>query len=1292
MKKYLLLILLSATFFCFGQQREQLIVEWKPTEKFYIDSIPFFIPQFKIENLEFNSVDKTLTFRKRISIQAPVDESSLVITNVVYETIAKEELKDLSFAKLPSQLNAVINCTTGRGMQSAILSFSPIIKEGNTVRKVKSFTYSFSNAVSSKGNLTARSAIVNSVLSSGDWYRFYIEKSGVYRLSKSFLQQLGFDTNIDPRRIKIYGNGGRMIPLLNSIPYPMDLAENAIQVIGEEDGSFDGEDYVLFYAEGVDVWNDDSSTSVNLYDTKSYYYVTSQGANGKRIEVNTQPASAPDIAFTTFDDYQYYEVDKTNVGRLGRKWVGENFNIENNQSFDFSFPNLVTSTPVKIKVNAVSASFGNSSFKIKANAQEVNVMDFPALDPAVHVAGYEKVFEGSFALSSDNVSVQMEYDNGGVPSSSGYLDNISLVAKRNLKGYGKQFLFRNDAAKVNFGTGEYQLNNAAGISQVWDVTDIYNVSKIENPSLANFSFKATLGEVRNYMALDVTDFYTPPSQSGGRIANQDLKGTLFVNNPDGTKSLDYLIITPSSLRAQAEKLADFHRNYSQLKVKVVELPQIYQEFSSGKQDIGAIRNLIKYIYKCKEDPTNNITDYIQYVNLFGDASFDYKNRISGNTNVVPVFEGLFKVAPNSGATPINFSSYLTFMSDDFYALMDDDEGTMLTIKDLDIAVGRMLVNSPLQADEMVNKIIEYHDEKSYGRWRNRYVIISDDAENQTDATLQQNLDNLADDLYDAKPFINVKKIHSDSYMQVTAAGGERYPAAKADFISEFGSGALVFNYFGHGGEDGLAQERLLDKADAQNLKNQFRYPLFVTITCEFTRFDNPFRPTAGEYMFWNKAGGAVALVTTTREIGISTGENINEVLNSKLFSFGSNNYVSIAEALRLTKNMAAYGDRNVVFCIGDPALKLAIPKPKIRLTKINDVPVTQPTDTLKALSYIKMAGEVVDEFDNLQSNYNGDLAVQIFDKDLSRSTLGNDGTLNSSNQLLIMNFTTLGETVFRGNASVVNGQFEFGFIVPRDIRIPVGTGRVSFYAKKDQVLENQTGYDLTIKVGDINSNAVADNLPPRIQLWMNDKSFVSGGITNASPIFLARLEDENGINTASGIGHDIVAILDGDENNPYILNDYYETEPDNYTVGKIRYPFRNLAKGLHTLTLKVWDVYNNFATAEIQFIVMGDEEVSLSNVLNYPNPFVSYTEFWFSHNRPFETLDVQVQILTITGKVVKTINQSVTTEGFLSRDIKWDGKDDFGDRIGKGVYVYKLTVKSLLTNKTAEKIEKLVIL
>jgi len=293
-----------------------------------------------------------------------------------------------------------------------------------------------------------------------------------------------------------------------------------------------------------------------------------------------------------------------------------------------------------------------------------------------------------------------------------------------------------------------------------------------------------------------------------------------------------------------------------------------------------------------------------------------------------------------------------------------------------------------------------------------------------------------------------------------------------------------------------------------------------------------------------------------------------------------------------------------------------------------------------------------------------------------------------------MNFTTLGETVFRGNASVVNGQFEFSFVVPQDIRIPVGNGKISFYAKRDVPnLEDQTGYDKTIQIGGVDINAVSDTNPPKVRFYMNDEGFVSGGITNCSPILLAFLEDENGINTASGIGHDIVAILDGDETNPYILNEYYETENNDYTKGFVRFPFRNLASGLHTVLFKAWDVYNNLITAEIQFnAICSDEGLRIEKVLNYPNPFVSYTEFWFNHNMPFEELDVQVQILTISGRLVKTINQRVVTEGFLCREITWDGRDDFGDRIGKGVYVYKLTVRSVTTGKSEEKYEKLVIL
>lgn len=1293
MKKILLYIYVLFISNVVAQQTETITLNWNSKLEYDLGDFTVKIPQFQNEHFEYNVISKTIGFRKVIDVSNVLDNNALQITNVVYENLNANDLYDLDKSQITTSINARFETANARGIFKGFLSFNPIIKEGSGFKKVISFTYSLNNnSVSNKvdnRNAFSISAVTNSVLASGNWYKFYIEKSGVYKVSKSFLQSLGLNVNVDPRTIKIYGNGGRMLPLLNDTSYPLDLEENAIQFIGEEDGVFDASDYILFYAEGVDTWNSESLTSVNLFSDKAYYYVTTTGGSGKRILNAIEPTAVSNLQFTQFDDVLYYEKDLVNGGKVGRRWFGEQFNIDDSQTFDFSIPNLDTSVPVELKINTASKSFGNSSFNFNVNGANIGTVSFPQLVPFSGTEGFESALNTTFTATSSTISIRLNYDNGGVPSSNGYLDFIRLKTKRNLTGFGKQFMFFNDDQQNNIGVAQYNLTGANAISQVWDVTDIYNVSKYVNTSGANFSFKVNLGTARKYVAVDLSDVYAPSKETTSTVANQNIKGTIFKDVSGNFEDIDYLIFTPQFLVNQAEALANFHRTNSGMSVRVVALENLYHEFSSGKQDIAAIRNLIKYVYWNASSPDKRV----KYVNLFGDASYDYKDRVPNNNNIVPVFHG-FNPQASETNNASNFSLFSSFMSDDFFGMMDNGEGTMTTGFDgIDIAVGRMLVSSTSQAQEMVNKVIEYHDEKSYGRWRNNFVIYSDDADNSTDATLQFGLNNLADVLTSQKPFVNVKKIHTDAYVQQVAAGGERYPEAKADFLDAIELGALVFNYFGHGNEEALARERLFEKLDAQNLTNRYRYPLFVTITCEFTRFDDPNRLTGGEFMFWNKSGGAIGLIATTRQIGVSTGFTMNNLLSEDLYAFGSNDYPTIAEALRMTKLSTGSDNRRVVFYIGDPAMKLAIPKPKVVLTKVNDVPVNQPLPVLQALSLVKISGEVRDENEVLISNYNGDLAVQIFDKDINRTTLGNNG-ITDSGGLITMDFTTLGETVFRGNASVVNGQFEFSFVVPQDIRIPVGNGKISFYAKRAiPNLDNQTGFDKTIQIGGVNVNAVSDTNPPIVRLHMNDEGFVSGGITNCSPILLAFLEDENGINTASGIGHDIVAILDGDETNPYILNEYYETENDDYTKGFVRFPFRDLTPGLHTVLFKAWDVYNNLVTAEIQFnAICSDEGLRIEKVLNYPNPFVSYTEFWFNHNMPFEPLDVQVQILTISGKLVKTINQQVVTEGFLCREITWDGRDDFGDRIGKGVYVYKLTVKSITTGKSAEKYEKLVIL
>lgn len=1291
MKKGLLILFFVVCCAVYAQETKEITLNWTPKSEYVFGGVKYAIPQFQRENLEYNPSEKNLLFVSNFKTELVASQVSYQVTNVVSEPISVSELTDLNLFKISSTIDFKLHTSYARDEPVAFISFNPIIKEGSIFKKIKQLTFSYSiNQTSRISNQNTISSIQNSVLASGNWFRFYVKKSGIYKISKSFLRELGFDVNVDPRKIKIYGNGGRMLPLKNSEVYPNDLEENAILFAGENDGVFNDEDYILFYAEGTDNWNTESLTHENLYADNSYYYVTYGATNGKRIQNYLQPTGASTLQLNTYDGYTFYEKDLVNPGKIGRRWYGEAFDLDNDQTFTFDLPNYILGSNVSLAANFCAISFGSTSFKVKVNGLDLATLPINTLTGTSGVLGFENILNQSFVSSTSSVAINVTYNNGGVPSSKGYLDYITLKYNASLKGFGKQFRFSNSLVETTIGIGEFTLTNAASIQSVWDITDIYNVTKIDNnqPTLI---FKTNLGQPKKFIALDLNDVYTPARETLTRVANQNLKGTIFQNNQGNFQDIDYLIITPSSLSAQAENLATLHRVQENLNTKVVSLESIYQEFGGGKQDIAAIRNFIKYVYTNASLPSKRV----KYVNLFGDASYDYKDRIRTNTNVVPIFHGFYPASSLAQNNSTNFSLFASFMSDDFFVMMDDNEGDMQTNADgLDIAVGRMLVSSVEQASEMVNKVYEYYDEKSYGRWRNNLVYYADDPDpfKSGDWFLQKDLNVLADQVSLANPFFNTKKIYTDAYIQEVSAGGPRYPQAKKDFLDAIESGALVLNYYGHGNEESFAIERIFEKADAQILSNRYKYPLFITITCEFTRFDDPSKPTGGEYMYWNKAGGAIALLATTRQIGQSTGIQINEDIYDYLFTVNNGSYVSIAEALRKAKILTGSTNRRVVFYIGDPALKLAIPKPKVVLTKLNDEPIASTTASLQALSLVKLSGEVVDENNTLITTYNGDLAVQVFDKNLNRLTLDNDNVSVLLSQPKL-NFTTLGETIYRGNVSVTNGLFEISFVVPQDIQIPLGTGRVSFYAKSMQPqIQDQSGYSNTIKVGGVNINAPADTTPPKVKLYMNDTNFVSGGITNNSPIFLAFLEDEHGINTASGIGHDIVAILDGDENNPYVLNDYYETENNDYTKGKVAYPFKNLAPGLHTILFKAWDVYNNLITAEIQFVVVGNEELALTHVLNYPNPFVSYTEFWFNHNRPFEPLDVQVQILTISGKLVKTINQTVVTDGFLSREIKWDGKDDFGDKIGKGVYVYKLTVKSTLTGTKTEKIEKLVIL
>jgi hypothetical protein len=859
------------------------------------------------------------------------------------------------------------------------------------------------------------------------------------------------------------------------------------------------------------------------------------------------------------------------------------------------------------------------------------------------------------------LQIEITYNNLGNPSAKGFLDYIEILGTKKLNATIKQFSFRNTSA-INTNTiYEFQIQNSSNIYEVWDVSDHLNPKNIINQSTStDFRFKAYGGINKEYIVVHPNDFLIPESIPNNSVENQNLHKL---------SDVEYVIITENYLLNEAGRLAEYHRENSDLNAIAVDLDQIYNEFGSGSPDLTAIRDFIRFLYLTATSDNKKI----KYVCLFGDTSYDFKDRITNNNNIVPAFQSYQ-----------SFNLVTSYVTDDYFGIMDDYEGELRGFDMQDVATGRYPVTTLLEAKQAIDKTLNYYSTNTYGDWRNRLTFVADDPDNPNEFVLQKTVDLITEDIKANKPEFNLIKIYSDAHKQVTTAGGEKYPTVNAAITNTVETGTLVVDYFGHGGINGWANEGILRVPEIQAWKNFNTLPLFITVTCEFSKYDNPLQPSAGEFTLLNSNGGATSMISTTREIFISVGQFFNRSLVKKLFGFQNENY-TISEALMYTKHEFSTVQRFFIYGFGDPAMKLAQAKPNILITKINDVDISQSLDTLKALSHIKMDGIVTDDNNNILSDFNGTLSATIYDKPLDKSTLDND------NFGKVMEFTSIESKIFKGRASVTNGNFSFDFIVPKDIRIAYGNGKISLYADDKNI--DKSGYNLDVKIGGIDPNAPEDNEGPMIKLFMNDESFVDGGNTNESPIIFAILEDSSGINTSiTSVDHDIIAILDNDNANPFVLNDYYETELDNFKKGEVKFPLHNLEPGLHTIKFKCWDTYNNPSETTLSFIVVDDSDLILSNVLNYPNPFINYTEFWFNHNKPNELLDVQVQIFTVSGKLVKTLSQSVLSEGLLSREISWNGLDDFGNKIGKGVYVYKLHVRSLLSNTKAIKFEKLVIL
>jgi hypothetical protein len=1101
----------------------------------------------------------------------------------------------------------------------------------------------------------------HSVLSEGNWFKLSITKNGVYKINFDLLKKMGIDPGkVNPQKIKIFGNGGGMVPQANSIPRIADLAENAIYVEGEADGIFNKEDFILFYAQGPDrsyfKKNDDIFFyEKNLYSDKNYYFLTIASTDGKRLATNNNSGTGFPVV-NEFDDYTYHELDTYNELQSGREWFGENFQINPVQSFRFDAAGIVSNSIIKLVSDVVARSKNNASFNLFLNSALIASQQI-ALVPETQygIKGRHQhdtlMVDASFVSAPSNITHEIRYEFLETAGGKGYLDYFLVSYKRKLALYDKQIIFTSAASLENL-TSTFEVSGLSDKCTMWEITDPLT------PKIQSFSLTGDKG-IFSAMTVDLREFIV----FNNEISLPEFSGKLSSQDLHGLQTPDLVIVTHKDFKEEALRMASHRQSHSGWQVAVVTTEEVFNEFSSGRQDITAIRDFVKFLYDKNPGKLRSLL-------LFGRSSYDYKDRIPDNTNFVPTYES------RSSLHPLE-----TYSSDDFFAFLESDEGSWnekpAEDHTMDIGVGRFPVKTIEEAHDIVNKIIDYDtNKKNFGRWRKEIVLVADDGDTNIH---QSQSDQLGKQIENSNPEFNTRRIFLDAYQQTVTPGGEVAPAVNKAIQDALDRGSIIINYTGHGGEKLWAQEKIFDNLMIDDLDNK-NYPLFVTATCEFGRNDDPGIISSAELSVLKKNGGAIGMVTTARPVSSNTNFELNQAFYDALFTRESNSFLPLGEIVRRTKNNSTSGVSNRNFSLlGDPSMKLAFPEYKVSITEIKN---QEGTDSVKALSTITVKGEVHDAADLKAEDFQGVIDATLFDKELSFTTLGDENAPYSYKQW--------SNALFRGKADVINGDFQFQFIVPKNIAYQVGKGKLSLYANNTEKTLDATGAELSFVVGKSYANPLEDVTSPAIQLFMGDTTFISGGTVSPDTYLVARLGDKSGINISGyGIGNNILAIMDQQET--FILNDYYEANENDFTKGKISFSMKGLTPGRHSITLKAWDTYNNPAQAAVDFVVSDGNEIQIETFGNYPNPFTDKTTLYFTHNRPGDDLEAFVSIYNIAGEILKTFDFSVSSSNYRVEFMELD-QNTLSKKLAPGLYLARLIVRSLSNGSKNEHVTKLIIL
>ena len=1079
----------------------------------------------------------------------------------------------------------------------------------------------------------ALASIAQSVLQHGEWAKVQVSESGVYKISYDDVVAMGF---AQPASIQIFGNGVGELPLMNTEQLPPTLHEIAIYTSFAKGAQFSAGDYVLFYADVPRNWQFNETSKqieykINSYTAQNQYFIRiNSGEEPLRVQPKAQTQNVVSKTITTCNNVQIHEKDETNVLKSGRVWLealGE-------KTLSFTLPNVVETEYVTMKTRVAARHTGTATFDIAVNSEKRNSILVGGIASGSDAYANLREAVDSFYVKGNSVSVKLTKKFNGADS-EGYLDYCMLLYRAKLSFSQGQLVFRNYTQRIAKAAGRYEIAAPANV-QVW------NVSNPEQPQI-----------MKTEQANGKTIFIDDISQAAEYVAfTQDFKKPAFVKKIQNQNILAHtganmVIVCAEALRSEAQKIADLHANLQGLRTVIVNQQEIFDEFSGGRPDPTALRNYFRYLWQKGGK--------LQYALLFGDASYDNRTFREEQIPVI-CFQSLESMNAHS-----------TFISDDFFGILQAGSGAHgnnLT-GDLDIAVGRMPVNTLTEARVALQKLTDYSTSpNSRGDWQNYITLLADDAGGHQ-TMHATGADDLSKQIAKQYPQFNFDKIYLDAYKQASNSSGKTYPDAVRAVNERMIKGSLVFNYTGHGHYTRMSKANVVTLTSVELWKNSTRLPFVITASCEISRFDEPGIMSLGEKLFLQKDGGAIALFSATRTVYATS----NDVLNSRVFDYlfekdKTGAPLTVGEALRQAKNsMGDEQNKRKFALLGNPALQLAVPRHKVLLDSIDNSMFAEFNDTLRANQKVRLVGSIQNYDNEKLTSYNGELLITVFDKPQMVETLSNDDPSGADK----IEFKVQKNILFRGLATVTNGRFEANIIIPQDISYFAGDGKISFFANNGH--EQATGSCFVPINGSVEPGTDGTT-PPKVAMFLNSYDFVNGGITNENPLLLVKLFSPSGINISDvAVGHSILLIIDGDERNPIVLNDYYVADRDTYTSGTLSYQLLQLSEGEHTIKLRVWDTQNNMTEETLQFYV-----VRPPRVYAYPNPTTDVVNIVFEHNKMGEQLTVTLFVYGMTGNKVAQIQQEMTAQ--KKNILTWNCQRENGARLQGGIYHCVLRIQS----------------